>query len=129
MTSDQELWRDLCEKDDRTSPEEYPDMALITEDEFLYVCAEVRRQATAAEYRRLSGAVYSAAEMEEAKAEVRRATVEQCAQDVRRVVGEAQGKADSGMPLHRVLVWLIAHMSANIRIVERTQSPTAKEPM
>jgi hypothetical protein len=31
------LWRDLCEKDDRTSPEDYPDMALITEDEFVYV--------------------------------------------------------------------------------------------
>ena len=34
-----ELWRDLCEKDDRTSPEEYPDMALITEDEF-YSCLD-----------------------------------------------------------------------------------------
>jgi alkylhydroperoxidase family enzyme len=32
-----EMWRDLCEKDDRTSPEDYPDMALITEDEFTYV--------------------------------------------------------------------------------------------
>ena len=32
-----ELWRDLCEKDDRTSPVEYPDMALITEDEFYSV--------------------------------------------------------------------------------------------
>jgi hypothetical protein len=28
------LWRDLLEKDDRTSPAEYPDMALITRDEF-----------------------------------------------------------------------------------------------
>lgn len=28
-----DLWRDLCEKDDRTSPEEYPDMALVSEDE------------------------------------------------------------------------------------------------
>jgi hypothetical protein len=27
------LWRDLCEKPDRTSPPEYPDMALITLDE------------------------------------------------------------------------------------------------
>jgi hypothetical protein len=28
-----EAWRDLLEKDDRTSPEDYPDMALITHDE------------------------------------------------------------------------------------------------
>jgi len=28
-----EAWQDLVEKDDRTSPEEYPDMALITHDE------------------------------------------------------------------------------------------------
>jgi hypothetical protein len=28
------LWLDILEKDDRTSPEEYPDMALITEEEF-----------------------------------------------------------------------------------------------
>lgn len=27
-------WQDLLEKDDRTSPEEYPDMALITFEEF-----------------------------------------------------------------------------------------------
>ena len=30
----QELWYDLVEKDDRTSPEEYPDMAMLTQDEF-----------------------------------------------------------------------------------------------
>lgn len=28
-----ELWQDLLERDDRTSPEEHPDMALITRDE------------------------------------------------------------------------------------------------
>jgi hypothetical protein len=28
-----EAWRELVEKDDRTSPAEYPDMALITRDE------------------------------------------------------------------------------------------------
>ena len=33
----EELWRDLLEKDDRTSPEEYPDMALITFDEFAHI--------------------------------------------------------------------------------------------
>ena len=33
------LWRDLLEKDDRTSPAEYPDMALITHDEFVAVHA------------------------------------------------------------------------------------------
>lgn len=27
------IWQDLCDKDDRTSPEEYPDMCLITRDE------------------------------------------------------------------------------------------------
>ncbi|PZO78480.1 MAG: hypothetical protein DI629_12345 [Mesorhizobium amorphae] len=29
----EEAWRDLIEKDDRTSPEDYPEMALITRDE------------------------------------------------------------------------------------------------
>jgi len=29
----EEAWQDLLEKDDRTSPEDYPDMALITADE------------------------------------------------------------------------------------------------
>lgn len=29
----QGFWLDLQEKDDRTSPEEYPDMCLITRDE------------------------------------------------------------------------------------------------
>lgn len=28
------LWQDLLDKDDRTSPAEYPDMALITKEEF-----------------------------------------------------------------------------------------------
>lgn len=35
------LWLDLIEKDDRTSPEEYPDMALITEDEFIYCLKQI----------------------------------------------------------------------------------------
>jgi hypothetical protein len=35
VTNPHDLWRDLLEKDDRTSPEEYPDMALITEDELV----------------------------------------------------------------------------------------------
>lgn len=30
----EQFWQELLEKDDRTSPEEYPDMALITFDEF-----------------------------------------------------------------------------------------------
>jgi hypothetical protein len=30
----EELWQDLLEKDDRTSPDDYPDMALITFEEF-----------------------------------------------------------------------------------------------
>lgn len=34
MTLIEELWRDLLEKDDRTSLEDYPDMALITFEEF-----------------------------------------------------------------------------------------------
>ena len=29
-----ELWADLCERDDRTSPEEYPGWALIRQDVF-----------------------------------------------------------------------------------------------
>lgn len=28
-----EPWQELCEKSDRTSPEDYPDMCLITQDE------------------------------------------------------------------------------------------------
>jgi len=31
--TDDEAWQDLVEKDDRTSPEEYPEMALITREE------------------------------------------------------------------------------------------------
>lgn len=35
-----DLWQDLIEKDDRTSPAEYPDHALITFDEFAaYIAA------------------------------------------------------------------------------------------
>lgn len=36
------LWQDLLEKDDRTSPVERPDMALITFDEFHDYLAAVR---------------------------------------------------------------------------------------
>ena len=39
-----DLWRDLCEKDDRTSPEEYPDMALLTFEEFCSLLAAARRR-------------------------------------------------------------------------------------
>lgn len=31
-----DLWQDLLDKDDRTSPSDYPDMCLITYEEFLY---------------------------------------------------------------------------------------------
>lgn len=34
MSTVEELWRNLLEKDDRTSPEDYPDMALIKFEEF-----------------------------------------------------------------------------------------------
>lgn len=40
--SARQLWQELLEKDDRTSPAEYPDMALITFDEF---AAALRRNA------------------------------------------------------------------------------------
>jgi hypothetical protein len=33
----EDFWRDLCEKDDRTSPEDYPDMALVTQNELVYM--------------------------------------------------------------------------------------------
>lgn len=46
------LWRDLCEKDDRTSPEEYPDMALITADEFCQTLDAFAAQAVARAYRK-----------------------------------------------------------------------------
>ena len=38
----EEIWRDLCEKDDRTSPPEYPDMALITQQELIGYLAQAR---------------------------------------------------------------------------------------
>jgi predicted RNase H-like nuclease (RuvC/YqgF family) len=34
MSTIEQLWQDLIDKDDRNSPEEHPDMALITFDEF-----------------------------------------------------------------------------------------------
>ena len=37
-----EQWRDLCERDDRTSPAEYPNMALITFAEFADALDETR---------------------------------------------------------------------------------------
>lgn len=44
-----ELWQALLDKDDRTSPEEYPDMVLITQSEFfaalaLYAAARVEAE-------------------------------------------------------------------------------------
>lgn len=45
---DAELWRDLCEKSDRTSPEGQPDMALINQAEFFDYLAAARAQATLA---------------------------------------------------------------------------------
>lgn len=42
MNGPELLWQELLEKDDRTSPAEYPDMALITFDEF---CDFLRRAA------------------------------------------------------------------------------------
>lgn len=38
------LWQDLLDKDDRTSPEEYPDMALITFDELKEFLSEKDRE-------------------------------------------------------------------------------------
>lgn len=38
-----EAWTDLVEKDDRRSPEEYPDMALITQDELREFMERVRQ--------------------------------------------------------------------------------------
>ena len=42
MAVAQGFWLDLCEKDDRTSPEEYPDMCLITQDELTQMLSYVR---------------------------------------------------------------------------------------
>lgn len=36
-----EAWRELLEKDDRTSPAEYPDMVLITRDELAEIVTRV----------------------------------------------------------------------------------------
>jgi hypothetical protein len=39
------LWEDLLEKDDRTSPPEYPNMALITSEEFENAMRSARKAA------------------------------------------------------------------------------------
>jgi hypothetical protein len=46
------LWTDLVEKDDRTSPEEYPDMALIKFEEFEYILDHYASQRISAETER-----------------------------------------------------------------------------
>lgn len=38
------LWQDLLEKDDRTSPAEYPNMALITHDEFAAALSQLHER-------------------------------------------------------------------------------------
>jgi hypothetical protein len=38
-----EAWQDLLEKDDRTSPEDYPDMVLITFEELRAIIDEAHR--------------------------------------------------------------------------------------
>lgn len=35
-----EVWQELCEKDDRNSPAEYPDMVLITREELAEIMGE-----------------------------------------------------------------------------------------
>lgn len=52
-----ELWQDLLEKDDRTSPEEYPDMALITQDEFFAALDRFRAAEVEAERMRCAAIV------------------------------------------------------------------------
>jgi hypothetical protein len=44
----EQLWQDLLDKDDRTSPAEYPDMALITFDEFRDAILSARNHANCA---------------------------------------------------------------------------------
>lgn len=39
-----EAWQDLLDKDDRTSPAEYPNMALITRNEFVAYCTAAERR-------------------------------------------------------------------------------------
>ena len=41
-----ELWQDLLDQDDRTSPPEYPNMALITFDEFAACIKLVAEEST-----------------------------------------------------------------------------------
>ena len=45
MSLAEDLWQELVEMDDRTSPEEYPDHALITREEFFGFLAIVREEA------------------------------------------------------------------------------------
>jgi hypothetical protein len=45
MLTPEDAWQDLLDKDDRTSPEDYPDMALITFDELRdYMTHAVRHE-------------------------------------------------------------------------------------
>jgi hypothetical protein len=45
--SDAELWQDLCEKTDRTSPEGQPDMAIINQEEFYDYLVSIRAEGSA----------------------------------------------------------------------------------
>jgi hypothetical protein len=45
MSTIEQLWQDLIDKDDRNSPEEHPDMALITFDEFRDAILAARNRA------------------------------------------------------------------------------------
>lgn len=39
-----DIWQELIEKDDRTSPAEYPEMALITYGEVIQICKRAEQQ-------------------------------------------------------------------------------------
>ena len=72
------LWRDLCEKDDRTSPEEYPDMALITQDEFCSTLDRSRAAGVREERARIAAHIDCSEQCRYASAGICRRTDELC---------------------------------------------------
>lgn len=84
VTDPRDLWRDLCEKDDRTSPEEYPDMALITEDELVSLLQQYGDERA----REAMGEAFRAAEVSKMNAvrEARAAAIEEVGAVLSRLV-------------------------------------------
>ena len=65
FSADELVWLDLVEKDDRTSPPEYPNHALITREELFAALDSARAEGNAAERERIEAIVRSLIRLEE----------------------------------------------------------------